>query len=40
MTNQTIRLSLLSVALAMIAGTAQAATHASRIIEDQTSTLR
>lgn len=37
MTNQTIRLSFLSVALAMIAGTAQAATHASRIIEDQTS---
>lgn len=36
MTSKTIRLSLLSMALAMIAGTAQAATHASRIIEDQT----
>lgn len=36
MDNQSVRLSLLSVALALIAGTAQAATHASRIIEDQT----
>lgn len=36
MGNRTIRLTLLSLAAAMIASTGQAATYASRVIEDQT----